>query len=91
MKKKPEEPDTLDSDVGALVYKLDYLSEAERTPYVSAIADKIRSEPYLRSLCAHNPDYLHCAVSALASFGTDHQAASQVVLGSRTQVIVAPD
>ena len=85
MKKKPEEEDTLDASVLSAVSKLDYVGDAERASYSESISARIRSEPYLASLCRHQPDYLHCAAAALASFGTEDKSA--VVLGSRTQVM----
>ena len=84
MKKKPEEEDTLDASVLSAVSKLDYVGDAERASYSESISARIRSEPYLASLCRHQADYLHCAAAALASFGTEDRSA--VVLGSRTQV-----
>ncbi len=74
----------MDADVLSAVSKLEYLGEEERSSYSSAISARIRSESYLHSLCAHLPEYLHCAVAVFASFGTGEQ----VVLGSRTQVSV---
>lgn len=83
MKKKPEEPDNLEQDIEKVLKKIDYITESDKQAGKEAIFKKIRADKYLNSMCMRLPDYLHCLVFAMASFGTEVVNAS-----TRTQILV---
>jgi len=83
LKKKPDEPDTLDDDLLSALASVESVSEGDRPHKLSALSARVRGDRFLHSLCVNEraPEYLRCAVHVLIGFDAN------VHLGSRTQLM----